>query len=133
MPKTMFVLMSHDITSLQKEDAYRSYGVENFQNIYDPIWGNIPPEVAIIEPYLDSIKERILKLSAPSDILLVQGDFGATVAMVSFARAYGLIAVYATTSRVAKDIVDGEKIVTIREFQHVRFREYEGALQWQKY
>jgi hypothetical protein len=46
--------------------------------------------------------------------------------MVSFAKQHGLIPVYATTDRVARDIIEGDKIITVREFKHVRFREYEG-------
>ena len=55
---------------------------------------------------------------------MVQGDFGAIVEMVHFAFKVGLIPVYSTTKRVAKDIIDGDTITTLRIFEHVRFRKY---------
>jgi len=121
----MFVLMSHRITLSQQEDARESFDIDNFEIITDSIWSNIPSDVQTIEPYLDIIKQNILKNSKMGDVLFVQGDFGATVAMVSFAKKHNLIPVYATTERISRDIVEGEKIITVREFQHVRFRKYE--------
>jgi hypothetical protein len=46
--------------------------------------------------------------------------------MVQFAKENGLIPVYATSKRYVKEVVDGEYITTIREFKHIRFREFEG-------
>jgi hypothetical protein len=122
----MFVLMSHRITLSQQEDAHESFGIDAFEVINNPIWSNIPADEPMIEPYLDTIKQTILNNAKQNDLLFVQGDFGATVAMVSFAKQHGLIPVYATTDRVARDIIEGDKIITVREFKHVRFREYEG-------
>jgi hypothetical protein len=55
----------------------------------------------------------------------VQGDFGATFAMIQFAYKLGMLPVYATTQRRAVESRDGDKIVTTRVFEHVRFRIYE--------
>ncbi len=124
----MFVLMSHRITLAQQDDARMNFDVSQFDIISEPVWSNIPADVPSIESYLDIIKKHILKRSVQGDILFVQGDFGATVAMVGFARQFGLIPVYATTERICRDIIEGDKITSIREFQHVRFRVYEGVV-----
>jgi len=59
------------------------------------------------------------------DLLLVQGDFGATYALVRFARTMGMVPLYATTQRQSRETVENGQIKTERIFVHVRFREYE--------
>jgi len=59
------------------------------------------------------------------DLLLVQGDFGATVCMISFAKKLGIVPIYATTCRKVEERVEGDRIITLRHFEHVRFRRYE--------
>ncbi|MEA1918339.1 MAG: CRISPR-associated protein Csx20 [Campylobacterota bacterium] len=120
----MFILLSHQMTPVQYEDAKESLHVKNFTELSKEIWSQIPCDCIDISEYLVTIKHNILKSSKAGDILLVQGDFGATVAMVQFAHKNDLIPVYATTKRIAKDRVDGDKVVTVRTFEHVRFREY---------
>lgn len=120
----MFILLSHQMTPVQYEDAKESLHVKNFAELSKEIWSQIPCDCIDISEYLATIKHNILKSSKVGDILLVQGDFGATVAMVQFAHKHDLIPVYATTKRIAKDIVDGDKVVTVRTFEHVRFRQY---------
>ena len=131
--KKMFILMSHDMTVAQYEDAEINYAIKNFIVIPSQFWSQIPAEIDSISSYLEDIKHNLMIESNVGDILLVQGDFGATVEMVQFAFKQGLIPVYATTKRIAKEIVDGDKITTIRTFEHVRFRKYYKDEIWQKY
>ena len=122
--KTMFILMSHEMTEVQYEDARNNYHIERFVKLPIDIWSQIPPESENISIYLEDLKNEILSQYAKNDCLMVQGDFGATVEMVHFAFKVGLIPVYSTTKRVAKDIIDGDTITTLRIFAHVRFRKY---------
>ncbi|MDR1910917.1 MAG: hypothetical protein LBQ52_01035, partial [Helicobacteraceae bacterium] len=88
-------------------------------------WSRIDPHKKAIADDLLPYKERLKNEAQKGDYLLVQGDFGATYNMARYAFRNGLIAIYATTERNSVEkIVDG-KIVTTREFIHVRFREYE--------
>jgi len=121
----MFILMSHKMTQTQYDDATKSFGIDRFIELSSDQWAQIPAEVKDISPYLAELKHNILKQSEHGDILLVQGDFGATVVMVHFAYANGLIPVYATTRRAAKETVEGDKVITTSTFKHVRFRIYE--------
>lgn len=123
--RTMFILMSHQMTQAQYDDAKESYGASEFVELPRDTWSQIPAEADDISAYLAELKDNILKQSELNDILLVQGDFGATVSMVNFAFQNGLLPVYATTRRAVKEIVDGDKIITTRTFEHVRFRIYE--------
>jgi hypothetical protein len=120
----MFILMSHEMTPVQRDDAVDSYGIDRFVELSGEQWSQIPADIEDITPCLADLKQSILQQSQEGDILLVQGDFGATVAMVNFAFEHGLVPVYATTARTAKETVDGEKITTTRTFEHVRYRKY---------
>ncbi|CAB3289517.1 conserved protein of unknown function [Methanocaldococcus lauensis] len=126
MPK-MFLLFSHNLTDDQIKDAKENLKVDKF--IYLPkelqnIWSNIPPEVEDITDYLKPIKEFLKNNANDGDYVLIQGDFGATYNMVSYAFENNLIPIYATTKRVVKEVIENGKVITIREFKHCRFRKY---------
>lgn len=122
--RTMFILMSHKMTQAQYDDAKNSLHVDNFVVLSNDDWSQIPADADDISSYLADLKDNILKQSQAGDFLLVQGDFGATVAMVYFAFEHGVIPVYATTKRISKDIFNGDRVTTIRTFEHIRFRKY---------
>nr|WP_250543651.1 CRISPR-associated protein Csx20 [Methanocaldococcus lauensis] len=123
----MFLLFSHNLTDDQIKDAKENLKVDKF--IYLPkelqnIWSNIPPEVEDITDYLKPIKEFLKNNANDGDYVLIQGDFGATYNMVSYAFENNLIPIYATTKRVVKEVIENGKVITIREFKHCRFRKY---------
>jgi hypothetical protein len=123
--KTMFVLMSHEMTPVQIEDARSRWGVGRFVTVPCPLWGQIPPEADSVCDAVEPARAFLRREARPGDLLLVQGDFGATVAMIGEARKLGLTPLYATTRRVADERVEGDRVVTTRHFEHVRFRVYE--------
>ena len=122
--KTMFILMSHEMTDVQYNDAEKNYNIDQFVKLPTDICSQIPPESEYIDNYLEELKNEIRTQYKKNDLLMVQGDFGATVEMVNFAFKIGILPVYSTTKRIAKDIVDGDTITTLRIFEHVRFRKY---------
>jgi len=123
--RKFFILMSHKMTESQKRDAISSFGVTQFIEVPNRWWGQIPPNADSIVSYIEDILNFLEKRSEKGDIILVQGDFGATFYIACWAKKHDLLPVYATTERVAIESVDGEKIITTREFKHVRFRVYE--------
>ncbi len=123
--KTMFVLISHPMTDMQRKDAIRRYGVERFIFLDTSLWSQIPADAKSVLPYLAELEKSLEREADSGDILFVQGDFGATCAMVQWAFAKGMVPVYATTKRDAAEKVEGDRVVTTRVFKHVRFREYE--------
>ncbi len=120
----MYVLMSHDITRQQMSDAKRTFHVHSFITLTADIWSQIPAETESVESSLLQLKAQLVTYANKGDLLLVQGDYGATFNMVQFAKEKGIVPVYATSRRKAYEVVEGEKITTVREFQHVRFRKY---------
>ena len=122
--KTMYVLMSHDITRQQMTDAKRAFGIQRFISLPTDAWSQIPAETESVASSLLQLKAQLAAQAKKGDLLLVQGDYGATFNMVQFAKEKGIVPVYATSRRKAYEVVEGEKITTVREFQHVRFRKF---------
>ena len=123
--KTLFTLINHTLTSEQEEDARKNLNVDKFINITDAMWSDIDPSEKSIIKFVEVYKDKLKKQAKAGDVLLVQGDFGATYNMIRFAKNMGLIAVYATTNRIVSEQVENGKVVIKREFKHARFREYE--------
>ena len=123
--KTLFTLINHTLTSEQEEDARNNLNVDKFINIADASWSDIDPSDKSVIKFVETYKNKLKKQAKAGDVLLVQGDFGATYNMIRFAKNMGLIAVYATTNRIVSEQVENGKVVIKREFKHARFREYE--------
>lgn len=123
--KTLFMLISHALTPEQEEDARKNLNVDKFINIADLKWGDIDPSEKGVIKVVETYKDKLRSQAKSGDVLLVQGDFGATYNMIRFAKNMDLIAVYATTKRIVSEQVENGKLVTKREFKHERFREYE--------
>ena len=123
--KTLFTLINHTLTREQEEDARKNLNIDKFINIVDVSWSDIDPSEKSVIKFIETYKNKLKKQSKAGDVLLVQGDFGATYNMIRFAQNMGLIAVYATTNRIVSERVENGKVVIKREFKHARFREYE--------
>ncbi|WP_297988410.1 CRISPR-associated protein Csx20 [uncultured Campylobacter sp.] len=123
--KTLFTLINHTLTSEQEEDARKNLNVDKFINITDARWSDIDPSEKSVIEFVEAYKDKLKKQAKAGDVLLVQGDYGATYNMIRFAKNMGLIAVYATTNRIVSERVENGKVVIKREFKHARFREYE--------
>ena len=125
--KKMFLLFSHTITEAQEQDATGVFGVEEFVRLpaeLQKLWSNVPADLDNVVDYLQPVRDFLIDNMEEDDVVLVQGDFGATCAMASFVKSLGGVAVYATTKRdVIEKEIDG-KIVKTSVFEHVRFRIY---------
>jgi len=125
--KKMILLFSHELRDEQKQDAKEDWGVEEFvslANELQTLWSNIPAELEDIEVYLEPIRNFLSQSINSDDIVLVQGDFGATYSMVGLVKSLGATALYATTKR---DVIETErdgKVVKTSVFKHIRFRKY---------
>jgi hypothetical protein len=126
--KSMHLLFSHRLTTEQQQSATVNYGVtcfrpppEDIQNI----WSQIPPDAEKLNPVLWPVKIWLEQQAVKGDLVLIQGDFGATFLMANHALSLGLIPVYATTQRQAKDkILSDGRIETHHVFKFKRFRMY---------
>ena len=123
--KTLFILMNHALTPEQEEDARENLKIMKFINIADAKWSDIDPFEKSVLNIVNIYKDRLMQQASTGDVLLVQGDFGATYNMIKFAKNMGFTVVYATTNRIVSEYIENGKVVTKREFKHARFREYE--------
>ncbi|SFV69037.1 Uncharacterized protein MJ1673 [hydrothermal vent metagenome] len=125
--KKMILLFSHKLTEEQIADSKASFGVEEFVVLdtdLQTIWSNIPANLESVVEYLQPVRDFLIEQMEEDDMVLVQGDFGATCAIASFVKSLGGVAVYATTKRdVVEREIDG-KIVKTSVFEHVRFRKF---------
>ena len=124
----LFLIFNHRITSIQKDDAERSLGVEEIRDLPSDLkamWRQIPPDFSGIDTYLEPLKSWLKNHSDKGDYVLIQGDFGACFIMVSFALEQGLIPVYSTTEREAvEEHGDDGSIKLTHHFKHHIFRRY---------
>ena len=125
----MFLIFSHLLTPEQEADAWTSYGVDQFVPLppdLQQVWSQFPPEVDALKQYISPVESWVAQQALPGDIVLVQGDFGATHLLVTFAFRHGFRPVYSTTRRETEEWVDDGGIIHAdHRFKHVRFRLYE--------
>lgn len=125
MPKT-FCLLNHTLT--QKQLAELSEKFNSTQVIYPEkslaeLWAQIPPEKSndeVVKVVASWLKEN----SVPDDLFIIQGEFGSTFTLVDFALKNGLVPLYATTRRIAKESRNGETVHREYIFEHVCFKKY---------
>ena len=125
--KRMFLLFSHKLTASQEADAKDSFGVGEFVYLNEKlqkVWSNVPPSLEDLKEYLEPIVDFLKDSLNSEDVVLVQGDFGATCYMARVVKELGGVAVYATTKRDVVEIKVGDKIEKKSVFEHVMFREY---------
>lgn len=122
----LYLLFSHTLTSKQIEEAKTRLMIDNI--IYLPahlqkIWSNIPAEESIDKDISKFIK-YLGENSKSGDYVLVEGDFGATFAVVDWCIVNSRIPIYATTARLAKSEGEGDFTKMTHYFKHVMFRRY---------
>ena len=125
---TLFLLFSHAITPDQVEDAQKNWGVESVESLPTNLqesFSNVPADLEDLTAHLQPIKDWLLSRAKPTDLVLIQGDFGVTYHLVDFCKKQGLTAIYATTERQSIDTMQPDgSILTQRVFKHKIFRKY---------
>lgn len=127
MPR-LFLFFNHTFTLSQQAEARADLGVSAI--IEPPLdlrrcWANIPPAEPTLHPWLQPVFDWLTLHGQTGDYILVQGDFGACYLLVRFALERGLIPVYATTERHAREQrLDDGRVRLEHTFAHVRFRRY---------
>jgi hypothetical protein len=124
----MAVLLNHQLTGEQKENACKDLNIDEFvlmpKEIAD-IWSNSDPSDCSVLAYIKKVIGWLEESTSLGDYVIVQGDYGLTFAVVDWCLDNGRKAVYATTERIAKESRDENIIKVQREFRFVRFREYQ--------
>ncbi|CAA6815390.1 MAG: Unknown protein [uncultured Sulfurovum sp.] len=126
--KKLFLLLSHTLTSKQINDAKNTFAVEAFIPLspeLQTLWSNVPPTLEDLVKYLQPLRNFLIENLEDNDLVLVQGDAGATCSVVFFLKSLGFSAVYATTQREVLELKGNDgKVVKKSVFNHVGFRKY---------
>ncbi|ADQ05734.1 hypothetical protein Calow_2231 [Caldicellulosiruptor owensensis OL] len=125
----LFLIFNHQLSQEQEKEAREVLQVEEIVSLppqLQEFWSNILPDVELTEDMFDDITAFLLQNRGEKEnFCLIQGDFGATVYLVSWCFKNSFVPIYATTKRVAKEIVkpDGS-VELLKVFKHERFRRY---------
>ncbi len=123
---TMALLFSHTLTPVQKQDAQHNLQVGHFLPLPGQLqrkWSQVPADIDLrtyARPFIDWLHAH----TDANDLVLVQGEFGLTVALVTWCISHDRRAVYATTTRQAKEVAKGDTIEMTHVFTHAGFRSY---------
>jgi hypothetical protein len=124
----LFLIFNHELTSLQKDSAFKELGVGLFYKFppeLERVWSQIPPYINGLTEYLKPIIQWLSASAKSCDYVLIQGDFGACYLMVQTAFQLGLIPIYSTTRREATEAHGADGTVQLmHQFKHVIFRKY---------
>ena len=128
MPPNLFLLFNHTFTPAQAQAAAAQLGVGEIVPLpaaLQAMWSQVPADLPELRPYLQPLRQWLDRHAQPGDYVLIQGDFGATYLMVTFAMARRLKPIYATTERQASEatLADGT-VRMVHHFQHRIFRSY---------
>jgi len=124
--KKMFLVFNHNLTNEQRLDAVKTLNVKEFVEMPDELknkWSNIDPSAEKVD--IADIEEWLYANTNESDIVLIQGEQGATCKLVKFAKNINIIPMYATSKRESVEVENNGEIIKKSIFKHVRYREYE--------
>ncbi|PBD05102.1 CRISPR-associated protein Csx20, partial [Caldicellulosiruptor bescii] len=107
--RKLFLIFNHVLTEEQEKEAKEVLKITQIislpQHLQD-LWSNIPPDKELSSDLFSPITSYLLvNRGEEENYCLIQGDFGATVYLVSWCFKHGFIPIYATTKRVAQEIV----------------------------
>jgi len=122
----IFCLLNHKLTSRQEEELQNSFGA-NCIKYSSPevieLWSKISTGRNLLRDHLKPFTDCLREARA-GDIVVLQGEFSATFAMVDYSLLKGLIPVCAVTKRIAQEKREGERVYRTYIFEHVCFRRY---------
>lgn len=125
------ILLNHELTEEQQSELRTRYGAAEIALPTQTVqrsWGEVEPDG---DPPLGQYRGALVWLKSttnPGDIVVVQGEFGAVVFVVTWCLEHGRRPLYATTRREVVEERHEGTTVSRRVFRHVRFREY---VRWQ--
>ena len=126
MPK-VFVLTNHVTTEEQVADLKENWHIREVCELpadLKKIWGTVPPQAESIGDYIQPVLTWLQSECKASDVVWVQGEWGATVTVLLWCKQNGIQAIYSTTGRMATETRTENGVVLTHVFKHVRFRKY---------
>ncbi|HBT89172.1 CRISPR-associated protein Csx20 [Desulfobacter sp.] len=128
-PENMFLMFNHSLSKDQETDAQNIWGTQlqfvGLPGQLKALWAQIPADKQELFDTLAPFRTWLEKQSRPNDLVLIQGDFGATWLMVQYALNSNLVPVYSVTVRLASEERSPDGMVkNTHFFKHQMFRLY---------
>ena len=126
MPKT-FCLLNHQLTPKQLEELeveFQSTKVICPPEVLARKWSQIHPQESREEVLQAIVRWLQDNHAQEGDLFVLQGEFGCTFTLVDYALRQGMVPLYATTLRIAKETRNGEQVHREYLFQHSGFKRY---------
>lgn len=123
----VFVLTNHGITEDQIRDLKDNWMVSEIEepsSSLKEIWGSIPPEAEHVSEYVQPVIDWLEANLAADDFVWVQGEWGATVTILTWCSQNKATAIYSTTGRIATETKTDNGTLMTHVFKHVRFRKF---------
>jgi len=124
--KKLVNVTNHNLSDDQLADAKKNLFLEEVMELpleLKKLWANIPTDDTI-EEHLVPLEEWLEVNTSRKDILVVQGETGATYQLVSFLQLIDRTVVHATTTRESVETVVDGKTIKRSVFKHCMFRQY---------
>jgi CRISPR-associated DxTHG motif protein len=119
----LFNVTNHQLTADQIEDARQRWDIVDVVDLDEElkaVWANIEVGSAA-----SLIFDRLWQRSTHADVIVVQGEYGATFTLVSMLRTAGRRVVYASTAREVTECQEPDgSVTTVHRFRHRGFLEY---------
>jgi hypothetical protein len=121
-----YCLLNHALTSNQLTELRERFGVTEI--VYPPKeialrWSEIPTVTKLTAEQIAPFVEW-LSGAESGTIVILQGETGATFALVDYCLQKEYVPLHAVTKRVAQETRDGEIVHRGYVFEHVCFRRY---------
>lgn len=121
-----YCLMNHVLTEGQRNELFVKYACS--QVCLPPAelslaWCAVPVDIVIAKGFFTPFLSWIDSF-ADDSIFVIQGEAGASFALVDYAMSHHLTVLHSVTERKAKETRNGEKVFRMYEFEHVCFRKY---------
>lgn len=128
MAEKIFLMFNHLFSNAQEQQACKELNarlIVEMPTLLKQLWQQVPAESNTLKNYLSPFREWLYENSRKGDLVLIQGDFGATYLMIEFAFGLNLIPVYTTSIRRASEKIQMDGSIKMEHvFKFCRFRKY---------
>jgi len=126
--KNAFIILNHSLTRLQEEELRSKFGVERIVEMPQDlkrVWSDFSAWTNLTDSRVSDIVEWLDDQARTADLVVVQGEWGATFYVVDFCFYKDLIPLYASSERLyEQENLSGQRVRRTHIFKHVKFKKY---------
>jgi hypothetical protein len=123
-----YLLLNHEITKAQRLELTEGWGAQRVQHLDQEIgrhWSAVSPYGELDLEFLKGVCRTIEGKARKGDMIVVQGEYGATFFVVNFCLQHNFVPLYATSLRNYEERQNADgSVERFHRFRHIRFRRY---------